>query len=271
MECVAQGAALKAGRVIEPVVKKTPYGYGTVFPVAGRAPFFQTLIAPNSAYPVSGSISLLFLNPMLTRATFRLVSKEVDQKKSTAGREVWLYKELGEVSVSMTPSGDLPVVDVAIELSGERKLSLTLQHRQSRNSVKYVSLTRLDGKEIVAQEDHEPRKWTKDDVRRFIEAFKDKQGGWTEAHRERLLRVARRVLELAVSSSDGAVKEKADVLEELAESSQPGGECRSPNVDCPRLADRTKELLDALHAAGTIDSGQFLGHLAELTAIAEKD
>jgi molecular chaperone DnaK len=160
MECVAQGAALKAGRVIEPVVKKTPYGYGTVFPVAGRAPFFQTLIAPNSAYPVSGSISLLFLNPMLTRATFRLVSKEVDQKKSTAGREVWLYKELGEVSVSMTPSGDLPVVDVAIELSGERKLSLTLKHRQSGTSATYDSLTRLDGSEVAAQETIPPALWS---------------------------------------------------------------------------------------------------------------
>lgn len=268
MECVAQGAALKAGRVIEPVVKRSPYGYGTTFFVKGHAPRFDTAIPPNSTYPIDGTVSVVYGDPTLLQVKFRLVSKVPDAAKSTVGSDVWSYQLLGHVPVGLRPNSELPLVDVKVSLDENRKLSLALQHRQSGKTVTYVGLDKLDGSEIVAQEEHEDP-LTKEDVAGWLEAAKGRSGSWTESHRERLLRTARRALDM-VSSRDDRVKSKAAELEALAERAQPGGAGGSPNDDCPDLMHRTGELLSVLLDTGDIEPKRFRELLDELSAIPSK-
>jgi len=76
MECVARGAALKVGLIIEPIGKVIAEGYGTIYgPVKDADDYFVPIIRDNSPYPINGKSVLCHVNTKALEVPVALVAK----------------------------------------------------------------------------------------------------------------------------------------------------------------------------------------------------
>lgn len=265
MECVAQGAALKAGRVIQPYLKRIVEGYGIRF-----GGYYSAVIKDNSSYPVSGKGGLIHSNPNVREVPVAFVLKRSDPEKSTAAGTVYKYHELGAYSLSITPTGDLPHVEVLLQVTDDKRLLATLVHGPSGQKVHYEGLHHTEGKEVVLQEDEPPEPWSPEQVSQLKEAVRGKTGGWTKSHLERLMHAAEAALELVSDATNTKVRKAKEDLESSVKRAVES-DCQDPNRDCPSISNRAKELLNVLSLPeiAQITKQDFLNYLEQLTVIAQ--
>ena len=126
MECVSQGAALKAARVAEPVVSQIAEGYGIVF-----GSYYKAIIPAGSSYPVRGQGGLIHSNVSTKHVGVPLVCKCPDPDNSSRTQTVYRYEHLGEFTLSIRPTGEPPVVGVQLEVAADRQLRAILTHQQT--------------------------------------------------------------------------------------------------------------------------------------------
>jgi len=272
MTCVAEGAALKAGRIIEPVLTTLAEGYGTILGPVGRgtdysSSYYAAIIQDNSPYPIAGSSEITHSNPAALEVPIPLAAKRPDPDKSTRSKLVYRYDYLGDYTISVAPTGELPVVNIELRVTGKKRLVATLKSRQ--HTVCFESLDLLKGREVTCQE-HTPTKvWGPDDIKGFVERH-PVLGGWTPPHLVLLDDVAQRVLALVKDKGDPTMRGPVSRLERALASAATNPDV-DPNGVCPDISDRTKELVDALRQPGVkqqIDEATYRRYLDELSSIA---
>ncbi|HUT76463.1 MAG TPA: Hsp70 family protein, partial [Polyangia bacterium] len=270
MECVAKGAALKAGRIVEPAAKVIAEGYGTVFgPVEGAADYYQPIIRQNSHYPISGRTMICHGDPGALEVPVALVSKRPDVERSSPDHTVFSYEHLGNYTIGITPQRRLPSIEIQLKVTDDKRVVCTLIHAQTRQHVRYEGLDLLGGGCIDLQEDTPPATFRRHDIEMLGEAVDDRRGSWTARQLESLLHVAREALSLVADSThDKVARASAEV--ERAVARAVGHERPVPDEECPNISNRVKELLDALRQPGVDQIGvdEFRRYMDELIRLA---
>jgi molecular chaperone DnaK len=271
MECVARGASLKAGNIIEPVGKVISEGYGTVFgPVEDAPDYYEPIIRENSHYPISGSTVLTHQSRDSLEVPLSLVAKRPDAEKSSADKTVFKYEYLGNYTLGITPQRGLPTIELRLRVTDDRRVVATLIHTQTRQQVKYESLDMLSGTEVVLQEHTPPKMLAQQDMDLLNATVIGKESGWTREHLEKHMHVAREALALCGDCEDERVVQAIEKVEG-AISRAVDNHMETPNEDCPAISNRTKELLDTLLQPGVkqITVEEFRRYLEQLIHIAQ--
>ncbi|MBN2344170.1 MAG: Hsp70 family protein [Deltaproteobacteria bacterium] len=271
MECVARGASLKAGNIIEPVGKVISEGYGTVFgPIEDAPDYYEPIIRENSHYPISGTTISTHQNPDSLEVPISLVAKRPDTDKSTADHTIYKYEYLGNYSLGITPQRGLPAIEIRLRVTDDKRVVATLIHTQTRQQVKYESLDMLSGQEVMLQEHTPPKMFAQQDMDLLNATVNNKKSGWTREHLEKHMHVAREALALCGSCEDPKVVAAMEKVEAaVARASE--NRMEKPNEDCPAISNRTKELLDTLLQPGIkqISADEFRRYLEQLIHIAQ--
>lgn len=270
MECVSRGASLKAGSIIEPVGKVISEGYGTVFgPLEDAPDYYEPIIRENSHYPISGSTISTHQNPDSLEVPISLVAKRPDANKSTADHTVFKYEYLGNYSLGITPQRGLPAIEIRLRVTDDKRVVATLIHTQTRQQVKYESLDMLSGAEVLLQEHTPPKMLAQQDMDLLNATIINKKSGWSKAHLEKHMHVAREALALCGSCGDVKVNGAMDKVE-AALTRASDNRMEKPNEDCPAISNRTKELLDTLLQPGVkqISVDEFRRYMEQLIHIA---
>lgn len=271
MECVAKGAALKAGHIVEPAAKVLAEGYGTMYgPVEGRPNYYASILDANSPYPISARGTLSHLNPEALEVPVPLVAKRPDVEKSTPDRTVYSYEYLGDYNLSISPTGRVPSVDIKLQVTDDKRVVATIVHAHNRQQVRFEGVDFMRGEALDLQEHTPPKKYSeaKEDI--FSDSMQTQKGGWTEEHLERHLHVATQALELAEKSENEKVRQAADEVERAVQKAV-ASELESPNIDCPNISNRIKELLDAMRQPGVnlITLEEFRHYMEQLIQVAK--
>jgi len=271
MECVARGAALKAGKIVEPVGKVIAEGYGTIYgPVEGDKDYYEPIIRENSHYPISGTALLSHGNPQALEVPIALVAKRPDVERSTDDKTVYNYEYMGNYTLGITPQRRLPSIEIQLKVTDDKRVVANLIHTQTRQQVRYEGLDLLKGQRIDLQEHTPPAMWRQHDLDVLSETVTSRRGAWTKQHLENLLHVAREALALVTDAENEKLKRAVTEVERAigraVESESP-----EPNEDCPNLSNRVKELLDTLRQPGIaqISNDDFRRYLDQLIKIAQ--
>jgi molecular chaperone DnaK (HSP70) len=273
MACVARGASLKAGKIIEPVGKVIAEGYGTIYgPVPGHDDFFAPIIRENSNYPITESGVLTHPNPKALEVPIPLVAKRPDVERSTHAEIVYRYEYLGNYTLGITPTGKMPTVDIVLTITDDKRMIANLVHSQTHQKVRFEGLDHLEGTEIPLQEHTRPQKWTRDEIMKFKQTVKNKKSRWTMTHLEHHIHVAHEAVELVHDASLPRVKKAVREVRDAVDKAVQSG-LKYPDDDCPNISNRIKELLDALRQPGVDQIGEeeFREYLVSLTRISEMD
>ncbi len=273
MECVARGASLKAGKVIEPVGKVISEGYGTIYgPVPGQDDYYAPIIRENSNYPITESGVLTHPNPKALEVPVPLVAKRPDVESSTADRIVYRYEYLGNYTLSITPTGKMPQIDIVLQITDDKRMIANLVHSQTHQKVRFEGLDSLEGQELPLQEHTMPERWTKEDVKAFRESVKHRKSRWTRTHLEHHVHVAQEALALVSDESHLRVQRAAREVRKAVDRAVHNG-LKFPDDDCPNISNRVKELLDTLRqpGIGQIGEEEFRDYLEQLIRIADVD
>jgi molecular chaperone DnaK len=271
MECVARGAALKAGKIVEPVGKVIAEGYGTIYgPVEDNLDYYEPIIKENSHYPISGTALLSHGNPGALEVPIALVSKRPDVERSSEEKTVYKYEYLGNYTLGITPQRRLPSIEIQLKVTDDKRVVANLIHTQTRQQVRYEGLDLLKGQEMDLQEHTAPAMWRQHDLEMLSETVTSRRGSWTKSHLEHHLHVAREALALVKDASHEklarAIREVEQAIGRAVES-----DSADPNEDCPNISNRTKELLDTLRQPGIaqISNDDFRRYLEQLIKIAQ--
>jgi len=271
MECVAKGASLKAGRIIEPVGKVIAEGYGTIYgPVEDADDYYEPIIKENSHYPISGTNMLCHGNPDALEVPISLVAKRPDVERSTEEQTVYRYEYLGNYTLGITPQRRLPSIEIQLKVTDDKRVIANLVHTQTRQQVRYEGLDLLKGQEMELQEHTPPAMFRQQDIALLNETVTNRRGTWTETHLEQHLHVAREALELVREATNDklsrAMREVERAIGRAVEAERP-----NPNEDCPNVSNRTKELLDTLRQPGInqITMEEFRRYMDQLIKIAQ--
>lgn len=271
MECVAKGAALKAERIVDPAAKVLSEGYGTMYgPVEGNHNFYASILEVNSAYPISARGSLSHLNPEALEVPVPLIAKRPDVEKSTSEKMVYRYEYLGDYNLSITPTGRVPSVDIKLQVTDDKRVVATIVHAHNRQQVRFEGLGFMRGEGVDLQEHTPPKKYSEAGADIFSDSMQTKKGGWTKAHLERHLHVAGQATALAADSDDPKVQQAADEVESAVRKAV-ASDLESPNIDCPNISNRIKELLDAMRQPGVnlITLEEFRHYMDQLIQVAK--
>lgn len=271
MECVARGASLKAGKIIEPIGKVVAEGYGTVYgPVEGQDDYYEPIIRENSHYPISGTSLLSHGDPNALEVPIALVAKRPDTERSTDEETVYRYEYLGNYTLGITPQGRLPSVEVQLKVTDDKRVVASLIHTQTRQQVRYEGLDLLAGNEIRLQEHTPPGRWRQQDIEVLNDSVNDRRGSWKAVHLEHHLHVAREALALVTDGGSPKVSRAVERVEEVVKRAVEK-DAPDPNEDCPGISNRTKELLDTLQQPGVrqISSEEFKRYMEQLIKIAK--
>ncbi len=271
MECVAKGASLKAGRVVEPVGKVISEGYGTMYgPVEGKDNYYAPIIGENSHYPISARGALMHADAKVLEIPVPLIAKRPDVEKSTAENLVYKYEYLGDYTLSITPTGRMPSVDIQLQVTDDKRIVATIVHAHNRQQVRFEGLDLMKGQEISLQETTPPGGLKEPEADVLQDSVKYKKGGWTVAHLEHHLHVAREALDLVGEVDHPKVNRAAEEVESAIRKAV-ASELESPNIDCPNLSNRVKELLDALRQpeVNQITVEEFHHHMNQLIQVAK--
>lgn len=273
MECVARGASLKAGKVIEPVGKVISEGYGTIYgPVPGHDDYYAPIIQENSNYPITESGVLTHPNAKALEVPVPLVAKRPDVERSTGEQIVYRYEYIGNYTLSITPTGKMPQLDIVLQITDDKRMIANLVHSQTMQKVRFEGLDQLTGEEIPLQEKVKPERWTRQDKKKFKEAVKHRKSRWTKAHLERHVHVAQEAMQLVQDASNPKVKRAVREVRTAVDRAV-SSKLRDPDDHCPSISNRIKELLDTLRqpAVAQITEEEFREYLEELTRIADMD
>jgi molecular chaperone DnaK len=270
MECVAKGASLKAGRVVEPVGKVIAEGYGTMYgPVEGKENYYAPILSENSHYPISSRGALMHADPRALEIPVPLIAKRPDVEKSSADKTVYRYEYLGDYTLSITPTGRVPSVDIQLQVTDDKRIVATIVHAHNRQQVRFEGLDFMKGQEIRLQEDTPPTGLSEPEIDVLEDSVRYKKGGWTKTHLEHHLHVAREALAL-VHDIDHPKATRASEEVENAIGKAVASDLMSPNIDCPNISNRVKELLDALRQpeVNQITVEEFHHHMSQLIKVA---
>ncbi len=270
MTAVAQGAALKAARVIEPIAKTLPQGFGTILGPVGQgadyhSSYYAKIISENSPYPISGEIGIVHSNPAALEVPIPLVAKIRDTDNFMASRPVYRYEYLGDYTLSVTPTGKPPEIGVHLRVTDDKRLIATLTNLGSERHEKVVfeSLYSLKGQEISCREDQPPDSTPTPPSGGVGQGGKAAAASWTASQLERLIHASGEVL--ALVKSQGPVKDAVSRLKQALDRASAGA---SPNDVCPDISNRAKELADRLYAARQIDQALYERYREEIIKIA---
>lgn len=261
MECVSQGAALAAGNVMKPTSTVVSEGYGTKF-----GDFYSPIIKVNSSYPNNGNQKITYGDPNLKHVLVSLIAKTPDVDNSSSSNITYKYESLGDVSISIEPTGDAPNVDLQLEITEDKRLIATVTHTQSSQQICYESLDLLVGNVIGLQEDKKPEPWSKERWDSVKQSFSP-NSGWTEEALQSCVHIATQALELAKGSDHPKVTKAVRRLRSIIK--QTNGCQSDPKRHGPDLANRTKELFDKLRLPATelITECQYRDYMKSLTDI----
>lgn len=263
MAAVAQGAALKAARIVEPVGTTIFEGFGTVLGPVGKAAnyascYYAKIIPENSPYPISGKVGIVHSNPDALEVPIPLVAKVRDTEKSTTARPVYRYEYLGDYTLSVIPTGKPPEVQVVLKVTEDKRVVVTLSNDQGgrRQEVVFESLNSLKGHEITCQEDKPPDPTPTPPSTPGSPGPDEKAraAGWTDSQLERLTHAAREIL--ALVKDPRTVQSAVGKLEQALARASAGG-AQGPNDVCPDISNRAKELAHRLCVAGQIDQATY--------------
>ncbi len=271
MECVAKGASLKAGRIVEPVGKVIAEGYGTMYgPVSGEKDYYAPILPEGSHYPISARGALAHGDPKVLEIPVPLIAKRPDVEKSTLEKTVFKYEYLGNYTLSITPTGKIPSVDIQLKVTDDKRIVATIIHSHNRQQVRFEGLDLMKGEEIDLQEHTPPGSWSESDIEVLTESVQHKKGGWTREHLEHHLHVGREALDL-VQDRENPKVERANKEVESAIRKAVATEYGTPNIDCPNISNRIKELLDTLRQPGInqITSEEFRHYMEQLIRVAQ--
>jgi molecular chaperone DnaK len=190
MECVSQGAALKAGKIIEPACMTLPEGLGV-----SLDSYYLPIIPHNSMYPVKGSKRLTFANPNAKHLSVDLISKLADADNYNATQKAYKYEQLGAFGIAINPDGSLPNVDVSVQISRDKRLTVTLTHTQSGERVTYQNPNLLKGENAPLQEADEPPVWSRGDKEVMRANYDAVQSCWTMKEYESCVSIVMEVWE----------------------------------------------------------------------------
>jgi len=271
MECVARGASLKAGKIIEPVGKVVAEGYGTIYgPVDGENDFYEPIIKENSHYPISGTNLLCHGDPDALEVPISIVAKRPDVERSTEDKTVYSYEYMGNYTLGVTPSGRFPSIEIQLRVTDDKRVVAGLIHTQTRQQVRYEGLDLLKGQRIELQEHTPPQTFRQQDMDMLASSVTIRRGSWNEDHLDHHLHVAREALTLVKDASNPRVARAMERLEAVVENCAARSE-KNPNEDSPNISNRTKELLDMLQQPGIaqIKSEEFRRYMEQLIRIAK--
>lgn len=148
MECVARGAALKAGRIIIEGRKTVSEGYG----IELKNNFYQELTGMNSPFPKEGGpVGIVFDKGSLDK-TVSLFAKLPDPVDSDKVK----YTDLGDFSITTAPTEGKPAIDVYLRIDDNKNVTARLVQWETGIEVRYEGLNTLRGKEAKLQEEDEP-------------------------------------------------------------------------------------------------------------------
>lgn len=281
MECVARGAALKASGVIMPLSSVLPEGYGTIYgPISGLPDYYIPIIEDNTPYPIDGKGGVRYGDPNLLEIRVRLVTKTVDSDKSKEEKIEYKYENMGFFAIAITPIGELPVIDVLLDIDENKQLNVKLIHTQSGQHVTLLKPSESNGQELQLQEHTPPKFWTEAEVESLknqarkettssisgTETPEEKVTGWTKEHIERHIRAAQEALILAQDQSDPKIIEAVSELKSAIDDAVQNG-YKNANEDCPTISNRTKELLNALLIAGYIPENAYRDYMFQMVGI----
>jgi molecular chaperone DnaK len=259
MECVARGAALKAGKVMDVATTVSECGYGTIlYPVPGNPDYYDAIIPANSNYPIGGTKTVQHGSSQgILRVPMPLVKKVPDTERSTREHIVYKYFNLGEYDLYIEPTSEHPLVEITLELTKEKVLVTTLGHKH--NSVRFEGLDRLTGREVQLQEEWPPPPVPDPDPnhRELRE--------WTRKQLEAVIHVAQMLVNdprFQISSVKKQSDKTASAIRRAVES-----DLKKPNQHCPLIFDAILELLNALTNAKKISPEDFQRHKDELRNI----
>lgn len=274
MECVAKGAALKAESIVEPVAKVLAEGYGTMYgPVAEQHNFYRSILDVNSNYPISARGALAHMDPEALEVPVPLIAKRPDVEASTADEVVYKYEYLGDYNLSITPTGRTPSVDIKLQVTDDKRVVATIIHAHNRQQVRFEGLGQMKGQRIDLQEHTQPKRTqSRDGADIFNDSMSYQKGGWTTAQLERHVRVAGQALELVGDCADPNVTRAAKEVESAVRKAV-ASDFESPNIDCPNVSNRIKELLDGLRQPGVnvISLEEFKYYMDQLISVAKAE
>jgi molecular chaperone DnaK (HSP70) len=272
MSCVAKGAAFKAEHIVEPVAKVLSEGYGTMYgPVAGKNNFYASILDVNTNYPISARGALAHMDPEALEVPVPLIAKRPDVERSSADEMVYKYEYLGDYNLSITPTGRTPSVDIKLQVTDDKRVVATIIHAHNRQQVRFEGLGHMIGQQIELQEETPPKRISRGDgADIFNDSMNYKKGGWTASHLERHIHVANQSLDLVGDCDDPKVKRAVEEVESAVRKAV-ASDFESPNIDCPNLSNRIKELLDALRQPGIniISIEEFRHYMDQLIQVAK--
>lgn len=272
MECVAQGASLKAAKLVKTGGTTIAEGYGTIF----GDDYYQEIIHPHSPYPISAEDRFSHGNPNALTIPYTLVAKRRDTGDTNAPEPTYKYYYLGNFTLPIRPVDyGLPAAKARLQITHDKSLVLTLTQTDLAGpnppKITYEGLDLLKGEEIELQED-DNEIWTEEDIKEKIERARESGGRreWTEDHKIRLCHAAQEAIALVKDGGKSKVRKKTINLDSAL-----GDVGASGNIDlnrtCTSIFTGTLELLDALRHAGQISEMEFRSYLEQITRIARHD
>ena len=183
---------------------------------------------------------------------------------------IYKYEYLGNYTLSITPTGRIPSVDIQLQVTDDKRIVANLIHAHNRQHVRFEGLDFMKGEEVFLQEHTPPEGFTESEKDVLYESVEYKKGGWTREHLEHHLHVARESLNLVQTDEDPKVKRAVDEVESAIRKAV-ASEYGSPNIDCPSISNRIKELLDTLRQPGInqITLEEFKHYMEQLIQVAK--
>jgi molecular chaperone DnaK (HSP70) len=263
MDCVSQGAALKAAGIITPATTSIAEGYGVVV-ASDRGSHYDPIIKDNSMYPIEGKVSLRFTDPNARTVGLGLVAKSADPDKYSESKPVFRYEHLGQYSLSVVPTGDLHSVELALRVSRDKALTATLTQEGTDLHVTYKSPDLLKNDIVQLLDGGKIPHLDAAALEAMTAKFDRDRSAWTRKQVEDCVLLAIRLLQLANNNKNQRVREGVKALElsvSAVSDNAPEG--------AATVANNIREFLDLLRQPeiGVIKMEEFRQYLDDLTRI----
>lgn len=262
MDCVSQGAALKAACIVKPegstVVAE---GYGTI--IGGIS--YGEVLPPSARCPiVSESFCIVHGNPNAKCIPVPLVVK-VPSAETGAASGAYKYRHIGEFGLAINPTGELPKVAISVRIDANKDMQVTLQHVQSGQPITYRAPALLTGYEIQLTESPGPT-ITSDIFTEIKKHLPRDIAKWTEQDLVSLLHAGRGLLDLMTRLSLTEAREVRQLKEQLEQEMELAARTRELRR-CPGILNKAHELASALMAAKLVSIDQYTSVKADLDRI----
>lgn len=257
MECVARGASLRAGDIVKTVIMTDPNGYGTTIDdKGGGVPMFHKIIPPDSNPPITRIGNIKINDRDTLHVTVPLIRKRVEENEKIK------YYNLGYYDFFLKATGREPEIEITMELDDDRDLSTTFVHKQTSESIRFIKLNELEGKDIILQEYvYKKDKGRKKTTEEIIDIGPPKIT-WTKEKLKRSVHAARKIIDdFAEDSKNDKVISKKEELIELIENKL------NPDQHTDRVLNRTRELLHFLYLAKVISIDDYNYYSQEIREI----